>query len=50
MVLTFLNNLRGVGQAVFTIEDDRLTVPIDRSQFSRRTGVTGRLREHARQC
>lgn len=34
MVLTFLNNLRGVGQAVFTIEGDRLTVPIDGGQFS----------------
>lgn len=32
IVLTFLNNLRGVGQAVFTIDGERLTVPIDRNQ------------------
>ena len=34
IVLTFLNNLSGVGQAVFTIDNERLTVPIERSQFS----------------
>lgn len=34
MVLTFLSNLRGVGQAVFTIDGERLTVPIDGSRVS----------------
>lgn len=34
IVLTFLNNLSGVGQAVFTIDGERQTVPIERSQFS----------------
>lgn len=34
MVLTFLNNLRGVGQAVFTIDGERQVVPIDQGRFS----------------
>lgn len=34
IVLTLLNNLTGVGQAVFTIDDERQTVPIDGSQVS----------------
>ncbi|MEP6298165.1 MAG: hypothetical protein ABJ382_12635, partial [Ilumatobacter sp.] len=34
MVLTFLNNLRGVGTAVFTIDGVRQTVPIDEGQVS----------------
>ncbi len=34
MVLTFLTNLRGVGQAVFTIDDVRQTVPIDVSRVT----------------
>ncbi len=32
MVLTFLNNLTGVGQAVFTIDDERLIVPVANGQ------------------
>lgn len=32
IVLTFLNNLRGVGQAVFTIDDERLIVPVGNGQ------------------
>ncbi len=32
MVLTFLNNLTGVGQAVFTIDDERLIVPVGNGQ------------------
>ena len=34
MVLTFLTNLRGVGQAVFVIDDVRLTVPVGNFQFT----------------
>jgi hypothetical protein len=32
MVLTFLNNLTGIGQAVFTIDDERLIVPVGNGQ------------------
>ncbi len=34
MVLTFLNNLAGVGQAVFTIEGERLIVPLGNRESS----------------
>lgn len=32
IVLTFLTNLRGVGQAIFTIDGDRLIVPVGNGQ------------------
>ena len=34
MVLTFLGNLPGVGQAVFMIDGDRQTVPVGNGQFT----------------